>query len=384
MSFPDKSNNNFTRQSLYPRTSCLHARPGTMPCSSPSTQRSTTPNPLMKTSCRHSHQDTMPCPPTSTRSSSTGRIGYSSNSSHSTIVGQSNLRNLSQLSTPHPFSSRSHLSGLHGHPSAAIVGYPSPYISHGHPSAAIVGYPSPHISHGHPSAAIVGYPSPHISHGHPSAATIYPSSHVSADWASGGLIIIQEDYITKDRRRNGPAVFLGFEKSKQMHELFYGKRDPGDRSPAHTACREAREESSNLFNFDHRKISDYVIKKNKYGPRHHYAFIVRVESDSGILSSKFADNQSQLKKVQASHTWLEMGSITRVFIEDIELAIKAGYKSGHLSIKDVNDNVITIKDRDAEFLKLTIDSGLYMTSDIREVKLVVDNTIAKTKSYILK
>jgi hypothetical protein len=321
----------------------------------------------------------MPYPPASTRSSSTGRIGYSSNSSHSTIVGQSNLRNLSQLSTPHPFSSRSHLSGLHGHPSAAIVGYSSPHIPHGHPSAATI-YPSSHIPHGHPSAAIVGYPSPHISHGYPSAATIYPSSHVSADWASGGLIIIQEDYITKDKKQKGPVVFLGYEKSKHMHELFYGKSDPGDSSPAHTACREGREESSNLFNFDHRKISDYVIKKNKYGPRHHYAFIVRVKSDSGILSSKFADNQEKLNNKRAPHTWLEMESITRVFIKDIEGAIMAGYKSGNMSIKDVYGNVIIIKDRDAEFLKLAIDSELYVTSHIHKVTLVQDSKMAETES----
>ena len=384
-------------------TSCLKARPGTMPCHSTNLQpRSTTPNPSIRTSSLYTQPDTMSTPYTSSkRSSSAGRMGYSS------VNSQSNLRHLTELSRPHPFTSKSHspdldeystlsTSHLHRHPSAGFVGQNPLSIPHGHrqptPSAGFVGQYPPSILHGQifptPSVGFVGQYPPSILHGHRQptpSAVLYPPSPVSVSWASGGLIIIQENYYNKKRNKNGPAVFLGFVRSKGLYELFYGKSDPGDRSPAYTACREAREESSNLFNFDHKRITDYVIKKNKYGPRDHYAFVVRVQSDPGISSVAFANNQTKLKSLShVPHTWLEMDSITRVFMEDIEMAIAAGYVSGDMIIKDVNNNPITIKDRDAEFLKLAITSGLYETSYIHDVNQVNDKTMANTKSYILK
>ena len=370
-------------------TSCLHIRPGTMHTYNQH-QQSQFPHQHQQSQFQHQqshnqhqqsqfqHQQSQfqhhhqpplqPQPqPQPRRSSSTGRIRQNPLFPPGAIVGaqfpvpgiivgNTNLSHLAQFPVPGIIvgnTNLSHLAQLHQHPTAIHT----------------------HSLHGHTRSLSRGHTRPSSSHGY----TRPSSSH---DWKSAGLIIIQQDYSA------GPAVFLGYESSKGVHELFYGKRDAPDRSPEHTACREAREESSNMFNFDPSRIKDFVIKKTicKNGDVHnHYAFVVRVKSTPGVSTTVFSTNQQTLTSNRASSSWTEMESVTRVKISDIIDAIEnKGYTKGPMIIKDVKGTSIRISDRDSEFLKLAIDTGLYDSSLVHELDIVVDNKISGTKSYVFK
>jgi hypothetical protein len=182
----------------------------------------------------------------------------------------------------------------------------------------------------------------------PAQPVQHPPVTNNANWASGGVIIVENEY----HFQNGTkcqAIFLGLNPSSGKYELFYGKRDSTDSDPSETALRECVEESSNMFRLRKSMFDNSFCVKSPN--QKHCAYVIRVNAPThGIQSKVFHQNQAILLANGAHHSWTEVSNITRININE---AIKQGiltHTKGDFAMYDVYNNWITIFSRDAEFI----------------------------------
>jgi len=198
------------------------------------------------------------------------------------------------------------------------------------------------------------------------------------NYKSAGTIVIEQGY----NRRNGKtcdAIFLGFNNNRKMYELFYGKRDLYENNELTTACRETKEESSNMFRLSENM---YNIRYSVNTNDKHYAFVIRVKApNGGIQSSVFKKNQKQLYQNNAPHEWLELTNITRI---DIGEAIQQGilhHMTGNFTMNDVYGNICVIFARDAEFIADALRNRMHQRGTVNQLSFV-KNWIDPKKPYL--
>jgi hypothetical protein len=202
------------------------------------------------------------------------------------------------------------------------------------------------------------------------AVSLPSRHHVSASnaWKCGGTIISEVGYRTSSGQRC-EAIFLGLNKATGKWELFRGKMDPRDVSPADTSKRETREETSHFFHLSSRCYSDHHKVTNRKGDAHFY--VVRINPPKGGIQSRLFDvNRAILSANHAPSSYLEMSAITRISIPE---AIASGITNTMTSdfvMRDVYGKSITICDFDAKMISRAIQAHHFATAPAHNCKFI--------------
>jgi len=204
-------------------------------------------------------------------------------------------------------------------------------------------------------------------HGHHGHHAHHAAASTNA-WKCGGTIISEVGYRTRSGQRC-EAIFLGLNKSTGKWELFRGKMDPRDVSPADTSKRETREETSHFFHLSSRCYSDHYKVTNRKGDAHFY--VVRINPPKGGIQSRLFDvNRAILSANHAPSSYLEMSAITRISIPE---AVSSGITNTLTSdfvMRDVYGNTITICDFDAKMISRAIQAHHFATAPVQDCKFI--------------
>ncbi len=159
---------------------------------------------------------------------------------------------------------------------------------------------------------------------------------------SGAGVLIIEDYYTK----NGnivPCILLARNHSSQLFMDFGGTYEDKHGSLKITAAIELQEESRNLFNISSEYLINYVDVPHKI---HFYRiYLIKI---NGVSSKYYNHNMRLIEKkykegIHVSHPWRETDMISHIPIENINWNIMD--KRGKITIKDINNNLVTLHTR---------------------------------------
>jgi hypothetical protein len=161
---------------------------------------------------------------------------------------------------------------------------------------------------------------------------------------SGAGIFIIEKYKNKI-----VAVLFG-KKNKEYNEPG-GVIDPGE-TPEETACRETREETSNLIKIDPtiiKKIS-YPIKLHKY-----MSYVIYIQNLS--FRDYYHNNNlitNKCNKVK-HHFWMETNSVIRI---ELKTLIKNALNNNNI-MNDINEKTVMVRGRTLGIAKLLVDTNFF-------------------------
>lgn len=128
-----------------------------------------------------------------------------------------------------------------------------------------------------------------------------PNTHISQLQISGAGILIVERY-------NGMNCYTFFRDMKGHYNEPGGIRDGGE-TPQETACRECREETSNLIQLSPNILNEYVIVDQ------YMAFVVYLD---GLHKTDYIHN-SKITRRKCAHHWAETNDMERVPLQNINL-----------------------------------------------------------------
>jgi len=150
---------------------------------------------------------------------------------------------------------------------------------------------------------------------------------------NGGVVIIEKS-CNNNQGRTEPAIILF--KCITWCADGGGRQSIKDINTMDTATRELKEESCNLFRFDHTKLNSVP----KYTSTNYTCYFIGIDHE--IKSEYFDENLAILKKNEAPRDWYETCGLRKFYVSDIKKMNLSG-DSLLYDVPDIYGNLCNIK-----------------------------------------